>query len=165
MQTYTWLSLWEKSASPSRAKPSAIMQYCYDLHNKHPSTHQSPYHWFIWALYTIWLLASLPYGNKESLVPPKNQTPYLFVFRSTLLFEACEPLLQCDPSFNTPLLTVTVPRYKASFLCVMGENSPILSKRNFYTTYAVGENSSMTFRSEGFTVYIVGESSPMTFTW
>ena len=35
--------------------------------------------------------------------------------------------------------------YKTFFLYVVGENSPIVFKRNFFTMYTVGENSPMTF--------------------
>ena len=43
------------------------------------------------------------------------------------------------------VLTVAFFCYKTLFPYIMGETSPILFKRNFYTTYKVGENSPVTF--------------------
>ena len=38
-------------------------------------------------------------------------------------------------------LTLAIYHNKTFFLCIVGENSPILLKRSFYTTYTIGENS------------------------
>ena len=46
---------------------------------------------------------------------------------------------------NPVLISFTVCCYETSFLYIVGEHSPILLKRSFYTMYTVGENSPMAF--------------------